>query len=329
VQGYNEHVLKLFLPALLLLLCISTSAQSAIDSDRDGLSDDFEQALLAKFRPTLMTSAHDCAVRPARFKSAAEPAPEIADGTIYGQVFPVSADRVEVHYYALWDKDCGRISHPLDAEHVAALVSFEGAESKALYWYAGAHERTVCDISSGARAKTIEAESHGPTIWAASGKHALYFKKEMCSHGCGADSCEDDTELAQAGPVINVGELETPANGALFVSSPKWLLSTKMDSDFSKEMIALIESSPGNAISTVRGRSTVRGTIQGSDTVYNSITDSAATATNHTGAALDTADTHAANSLGKARKSTGNALTKAWRFVTGKKKDETKTSEKK
>lgn len=322
-------MLKLLLPALLLFSCINASAQSSIDSDHDGLSDDFEQALLAKFRPTLMTSTHDCAVRPARFKSTADPTPEVADGTIYGQVFPLSADRVEVHYYALWDKDCGRISHPLDAEHVAALVAVEDGESKALYWYAGAHERTVCDISSGARARTIGAESHGPTIWAASGKHAFYFRKEMCSHGCGADSCDDDTELAQAASVINLGELKSPANGALFVSSPKWLLSTKMDSDFPQEMIALIEASPAEAISTVRGRSTIRGTIQGSDTIYNSITDGAATATNHTGAALDTANTHTSDSLGKAKKSTGNALTKAWRFVTAKKKDETTTSEEK
>jgi hypothetical protein len=285
----------------------------AVDADHDGLTDDVEQALLTKFRPTFMTSTHDCAVRPARFKSAAEPTPELVDGTIYGQVFPIGADRVEVHYYTLWEKDCGRISHPLDAEHVAALISTEGGEPKALYWYAGAHERTACDISSGTRAKTVNAESHGPTLWAAKGKHALYFKKEMCSHGCGADSCEDDAELTESSPVINVGELKSPANGALFVSSPKWLLSTKMDSDFPKEMIALIEKS--EAISTVRGRSTIRGTIQGSDMVYNNITDGAATATNHTGGAIDTANTHTTISLGKAKRATGNVLTRAWKSI--------------
>jgi hypothetical protein len=299
---------------LILALAFPAIAQSAVDSDHDSLSDEFEQTLLAKFRPTFMTSASDCAVRPARFKAAeADPTPVAADGTIYGQVFPISPDRVEVHYYTLWDKDCGRISHPLDAEHVAALVSIEGGEAKALYWYAGAHERTAGDISSGTRAKTVNAESHGPTMWAAKGKHALYFKKEMCSHGCGADSCEDDAELTESSPVINVGELKSPANGALFVSSPKWLLSTKMDSDFPKEMIALIEKS--EAISTVRGRSTIRGTIQGSDMVYNNITDGAATATNHTGGAIDTANTHTTISLGKAKRATGNFLTRAWKSV--------------
>jgi hypothetical protein len=311
--AYNLFVRVLLYIALLAFPLLSFAQAS--DSDHDGLNDDVEQALLTKFRPTFMTSTHDCAVRPARFKSAAEPTPELADGTIYGQVFPISPDRVEVHYYTLWDKDCGRISHPLDAEHVAALVSIEGGEAKALYWYAGAHERTACDISSGTRAKTVNAESHGPTMWAAKGKHALYFKKEMCSHGCGADSCEDDAELAQSGPVVNLGELKSPVNGALFVSSPKWLLSTKMDSDFSKEMIALIDASPADAIATVRGRSTIRGTIQGSDMVYNNITDGAATATNHTGGAIDTANTHTTISLGKAKRATGNFLTRAWKSV--------------
>jgi hypothetical protein len=270
-----------------------------------------------------MTSAHDCAVRPARFKPAtAEPTPLAADGTIYGQVFPVSEHRVEVHYYSLWDKDCGRISHPLDAEHVAALISTDDPEPKALYWYTGAHERTVCDISSGARASTVAAETHGPTIWSASGKHALYFKKEMCTHGCGADSCDDDRELAVAAAVINLGELHHPMNGSDFVTSTKWLLSTKMDSDFPAPLLALIDASPLDAISTVRGRSTVRGTIQGSGMVYDNISDSAATGAQHTGAALDTAQTHTANSLDKATKATGNALTRAWRFVFRHKSDQ-------
>jgi hypothetical protein len=311
--AYNLFVRVLLYIVLVVFPLLSFG--QAVDADHDGLTDDVEQALLTKFRPTFMTSTHDCAVRPARFKSAAEPTPELVDGTIYGQVFPIGADRVEVHYYTLWEKDCGRISHPLDAEHVAALISTEGGEPKALYWYAGAHERTACDISSGTRAKTVNAESHGPTLWAAKGKHALYFKKEMCSHGCGADSCEDDAELTESSPVINVGELKSPANGALFVSSPKWLLSTKMGSDFPKEMIALIEKSPAEAISTVRGRSTIRGTIQGSDMVYNNITDSAATATNHTGAAIDTANTHTTISLGKAKRATGNVLTRAWKSI--------------
>ena len=303
---------------LVVILAIANPAfsQVAVDSDHDGLSDEFEQALLAKFRPSFMTSAKDCAVRPARFKPAdANPTVLAVDGSIYGQVFPISSNRVEVHYYMLWDKDCGRISHPLDAEHVSALISMEGGDTKALYWYTGAHENTVCDISSGTRSPAIDAESKGPTIWSASGKHALYFKKEMCTHGCGADSCEDDVELAATADVVNLGELKSPVNGSLFVASPRWLLSTKMDTDFPPVVIGLIDATPADAISTLRGRSTIRGTIQGSDMVYDNIRDSASTGAKHTDAALDTANTHTSNSLEKAKAATGNFLTRAWRSV--------------
>jgi hypothetical protein len=314
-------MLKLLgLSMAILALALCGYAQAAVDSDRDGLSDEFEQALLAKFRPTFMTSTSDCAIKPARFKpGAADPTPAAIDGTIYGQVFSRADQRIEVHYYTLWDKDCGRISHPLDAEHVSALISNEGGELHALYWYTGAHEHTVCDISSGTRAQAVGATTKGPTVWSASGKHALYFKKEMCAHGCGADSCEDDKELASSGAVINLGELKTPANEAVFTASPRWLLSTKMDTDFPAQVITLIDATPADAISTLRGRSTVRGTIQGSGMVYDNISDSAATGAQHTEAALDTANTQAGNSLDKATKSTGNALTKAWHFVFRKK----------
>ena len=318
LQNYN---LKVRVLLLLLSLSLCAAAQT-VDSDHDGLSDSLEQTLLARFRPTFMTSAHDCAVRPARFKAdSANPEPIAADGTIYGQVFPAAEHRIEIHYYTLWDKDCGRVSHPLDAEHVSALISTEDADPKALYWYSSAHEKTVCDISSGTRAKSIDAETKGPVIWSATGKHALYFDKKMCSHGCGADSCEDDIELAATSPVINLGELNAPLNGSTFAASPKWLLASKMNTDFPAPMIAVIEAAPANSIATVRGRSTIRGTIQGSAVVYDNIADSASTASQHTGAALDTAQTHTTNSLDKATKSTGNALTRAWHFVTRQKPD--------
>src|SRR4051794_16029099 len=128
---------RLILVVLVFAVSLSACAQTPdVDSDHDGLSDEFEQSMLAKFRPRFMTSPSDCAVRPARFKpGTADPTPVAADGTIYGQVFPLSANRIEIHYYTLWDKDCGRLSHPLDAEHVAALVANEAGETKALYWY--------------------------------------------------------------------------------------------------------------------------------------------------------------------------------------------------
>ncbi len=303
---------------LALLLCVcSANAQTTdarpLDSDRDGLTDEFEQALLEQFRPTIMVSATDCATRPSRFKAGkADPEPVAADGTIYGQVFPVADSRIEIHYYTLWSRDCGRNSHPLDAEHVAALISnAAGGQWKALYWYAGAHENTVCDISSGARAEAVSAERQGPRVWSSSGKHALYLRKTMCDHGCGADSCDDDTELAQAGPVINLGERNAPANGSAWIASPKWPLADKMDSDFSAELVARLDATSGETVVTVRGTSSVRGTLRRADGVLQG----AATGTQHTGAALDTADDHTSSGLGKAAKATGRALVRAWKAV--------------
>src|SRR5436190_1600529 len=80
------------------------------------------------------------------------------NGTIYGQVFPrqglAMPDRfIEIHYFHLWTRDCGRAGHPLDVEHVSVLVHADREDSpatdwNATYWDAGAHENTVCDVSS-------------------------------------------------------------------------------------------------------------------------------------------------------------------------------------
>ncbi len=307
---------------LVLALCgapmtLAQGSLSTVDTDHDGISDEYEQAVLEKFRPTIMVDAHDCAAKPASF-AAGRHDPDVvsADGTVYGQVFPVSGDLVEVHYYTLWSRDCGRNSHALDAEHVSVLLAnAREQEPRALYWYAGAHENTVCDISSGARSEVVSAEYSGAKVWSSSGKHALYLRKEMCDHGCGADSCENDTELDRIGPIINVGELKAPANASFWIASPKWALSEKMDSDFPPDVRAQLATA-GNAVVTVRGRSPVRGTLRRGDSVLSGAT----AATEHTGAALGAADDHTSAGMGKAAKSTGGALKRAWKAVFGSKR---------
>ena len=134
----------------------TNAATQNTDTDRDGIPDEQEQALLERF--------------------------------------PVSESRIEIHYYTLWAKDCGRMKHPLDAEHVSVLLSMNSqGEPEEIYWYAGAHEQTSCDMSSGKRAESLTKRR--PVIWSSSGKHALYFRQDMCGHGCGADSCKDNVEL--------------------------------------------------------------------------------------------------------------------------------------
>ena len=307
--------------AAFFLLPSTARAQSEIpiDSDHDGLTDRLEQQLLEQFRPTFMIDAKDCAGLPARFQSdRVNPQPMAADGTIYGQVFPLSgSSNVEIHYYTFWEKDCGHNPHPFDVEHVSVIVSNPpGSAPKALYWYAGAHEDTLCDISSGARAEALGAEEHGPRVWSSTGKHALYLRKAMCGHGCGADSCADDVKLANGSDIINIGELNSPSNGALWVASSEWPLSGKMDSDFSPIMLSRIDAASAETVITLRGNSSFRGTIQVSETVL----DSTATGVQHTGAALDTANDHTAASLGKASRATGRSLRKAWNAVFGQQK---------
>src|ERR1039458_4615843 len=169
-----------------------------IDSDNDGMSDALEQALLIQFAPTFMVGRHDCSEIPAEFEPNMEaPTVKAENGTIYGQVFPAKSSTAalpvaEIHYYHLWRRDCGPHGHPLDTEHVSVLVSATQSPSaaakwKADYWYAGAHENTICDVSHLARAATLQATEHGAKVWISPGKHASYLNPALCQAGCAAD----------------------------------------------------------------------------------------------------------------------------------------------
>ena len=144
-------------------------------------SDAVEQALLSQFAPTFMVSRQECSSLPARFTSGVlAPTLQVENGTIYGEVFPVTSIgrselTAEIHFYHLWREDCGAHGHPLDAEHVSVLVRpsashLSAAGWKALYWYAAAHQNTVCDVSQITRASTIHAEERGATVWISAGK---------------------------------------------------------------------------------------------------------------------------------------------------------------
>src|SRR5262245_61803282 len=140
--------------ALLLVFCVLMFPLPAFaaddDHDKDGLPDDFEQELLVKFAPTFMLSVDECDDKPAEFMPGSSIPEVIAkNGTVYGQVFQTGTF-LEIHYYHLWSRDCGRLKHALDVEHVSALVEADGL--KARYWYAAAHENTLCNASTGASA---------------------------------------------------------------------------------------------------------------------------------------------------------------------------------
>lgn len=310
----------------LVLCCHSLFAQQRVsaasshtDSDHDGLSDALEQKLLTQFMPRFMIGRRDCSIRPAEFKAnSLIPEAQADNGTIYGQAFPAKtagdhAPLVELHYYHLWRTDCGRHGHPLDTEHVAVLIQASdphigSTEWKALYWYAAAHENTVCDVSQIARASTLNAEDHGATVWISPGKHASYLNGALCQSGCGADRCQRMTELVPA-KLINLGEPGFPMNGSVFVSSKAWPLLYKMShSNFPAAPIARLNQLPMTDIAWFNpGRHPVQGIIARSSSTEQAL----ATSGSDTTAAISVASSSTGNALSGASDSTSVALSDA------------------
>lgn len=323
----------LFLLVGLLLIGAHAPSQTAAapDSDRDGLSDALEESLLQAFRPTLMVSSDDCSALPARFAPGmAVPTVVRDDGTLYGQAFPRRRKQgeprqVELHFYHLWRKDCGRMGHALDAEHVAVLLqAAAGTEPDradawtATYWYAAAHEDTVCDASQLTRAETLHATDHGATVWVSSGKHASFLNGELCHHGCGGDVCLQ-SRAVPALPVINLGEALHPMNGAAWIASRQWPLKQKLlRSDFLPDRVARLNRLLASDIAWANparrpaqaailgGNAAVDGTLRGGQATSSALASSGYS----TDTALSVASDKTFNALGTAGHSTARALGK-------------------
>ncbi len=305
-----------FLFALSIGLAQEIALNATEDSDHDGLSDALENALLAQFAPQFMVSADDCSGRPAAFVPFQElPVVQTENGTIYGQVFPRAghADQVEVHYYHLWRVDCGEMKHNLDTEHVSALLVRDQASNwKALYWYAAAHEDTVCDASQIARAATVDAEERGPRVWISRGKHASFLSDAICAHGCGGDNCRETAPLAVA-KLINLGEMSAPMSGAIWIDSPEWPLAAKMSrSDFPEDRMARVDQLSPTSIAWANPD---KRPMQAAIHAGNNTLGGMATGQRSTSMALDLADADTESSLRRASGSTGSGLTKAFRGV--------------
>jgi len=296
-------------------------SQSQIDSDQDGMSDALEQALLIQFAPAFMVAQNDCSEIPAEFEPDRKtPTVRAENGTIYGQVYPAKSSSgdlptAEIHYYHLWKRDCGPHGHPLDTEHVAVLVSASdshpgSARWKAIYWYAAAHENTVCDVSQITRASTIHAEEHGAKVWISPGKHASYLNETLCQAGCGADKCVDMMALPP-GKVVNLGETGHPMNGSVFIASSEWPLMDKMsNTNFPPEPIARLNRLPETDIAWFNaGKHPAQRTIA----VSNSTGQAIASGDHRTTAALSRAGTSTDTAISVAQDNTGNALEQSYK----------------
>lgn len=234
------------LAIVMLLLC--APAATAQDLDRDSLDDAFEQALLERFAPVFYLSAGECDALPASFvPGTAHPMLAAKDGTIHARAFPAVGGGIELQYFHLWARDCGRNGHDLDAEHVSALLERQpGGEWTARLWYAAAHEDTICDQSSGARASVLGAVTAGPSVYISRGKHASYLDAGQCARGCGGDACPLGRPL-QVRRLVNIGEPGAPLNGATWMASARWSLGAKLGSDFNADVRASLdrETAPG------------------------------------------------------------------------------------
>jgi hypothetical protein len=287
------------------------------------LSDVVEQALLVQFEPEFFIGRQDCSNIPAEFaENVVRPTVEQEDGMIYGQAFlsklsTKDAPVAELHFYHLWRRDCGEHGHPLDTEHVAVLVSGSSADLAsahwhALYWYAAAHENTVCDVSQIARASTLEAVDHGAKVWISPGKHASYLNERLCQGGCGADRCEEMVPLA-AGRIVNLGEVGHPMNESVFIASKEWPLAGKMTAtNFPAEPIARLNAMPDTDIAWFNaGRHPAQKAIAVSASTGGAIANSGADTT----AAINLAGDSTDNALEKSYRKTKHALGKSARAV--------------
>jgi hypothetical protein len=278
----------------LIVLCLAAAVPAAgQDLDRDGVPDQLEQALLERFAPTLLLARGECDGAPASFVPfQSQPLVSAKNGTVYGQAFAVESGeggaRIELHFFHLWARDCGRLGHDLDAEHVSALVKAASPDAPpgawvAELWYAAAHEGSACDASSGAPARALGAEASGPRVFVSKGKHASYFDRGQCKWGCGGDQCGDDRAIV-ARTVINIGERGAPLNGALWVHSARWPLASKLGSDFDPALRARLEAGDRVIPLMLRWRGPQAPVLAG-----DSALDGLGTASTHTKGALRTA----------------------------------------
>lgn len=288
----------------LFLLPLASAQTASVDNDHDGMADALEAVLLEQFRPSFMISNDECDVLPAEISSGvALPRVLARNGTIYGQATPHAQGEVELHYFHLWSRDCGSHGHPGDVEHVSALIARQKDGSwQAQYWYAAAHEQTVCERSMFAHAAELHALNKGPAVWISAGKHASYFSGELCNGGCGGDSCRA-ARSAPVLPIVNLGEPGAPLSGAVWTSSSSslWPLAAKMSSDFNQNVMAQLQTIP--ATGPVRISSSTPGmqrTIAVSNTTFGS---------------LELAQGQTDNGLETAKRKTSNALQRSYRVV--------------
>lgn len=326
----------MFTRALLLCVVAGSAVGADIDTDRDSLPDQFEQALLERFAPRFRISGRDCDVAPAEFLPAVPyPHATARNGTVYGQIFPVRREDtagsfMEIHFYHLWSRDCGLTAHALDVEAVYGLLRAEGDERSpgawpAEYWVAAAHEGTLCDMSNGARAQAIAAADREPDVWVSLGKHASYLSFRLCSRGCGNEMC-DDAQPMRIAKLVNLGEPGQPMSGAVWSRSASWLLASKMTPRYTSALLSRMPAGDEVALVPKReGPRGTRGTVRVAGLTYGFLVSADESAgagfdAGVTGAAagVDASGNSVAHGITTASSAVGSSLKRVFRAVAPK-----------
>jgi hypothetical protein len=274
-----------------------------------------EQQLIVRFAPEWRILAEECDQQPAEFTAGRRhPVVAVRNGTLYARVFPAGQDgrRVEIQYFHLWSRDCGAMPHQFDIEHVSTFVEAPrpGAaapEWQARYWYAAAHEGTVCDRSHAALAEVLKASGGGARVSISKGKHASFLQESLCAWGCGGDRC-DRTQPFTPVRILNLGEPGHPLNGALWIDSPAWSLAAKLKSDFPEALLARLEA---GRVTAIAGKDPVLLTTQAVALGVSTAAGAVGSSNRRTADALDQAGGSTGQALGKSAEAVGESLAKS------------------
>lgn len=209
---------------------IAARCDGCKDDDRDGLNDEWEDAVLAKMTP-LVTFDEDEPLMKSDNRDAFA-----AIGRVFAS--PESRDRVVVSVVLLYARDYGAANpvcfnahdHAGDAERAAIELEITGggsAVSRAAY--TTGHEGTEDDQTTIVRdgeQKRLEDVGGRWRVYSSQKKHATYMTKEHCesarfhkwthqfcaSEDCAPDKMSDDDKarFTRLPKVLNVGEPDAP-----------------------------------------------------------------------------------------------------------------------
>ncbi len=178
-------------------------AGSFVDGDLDGLDDDFERTVAARYLPVLSLHPQDACPR-GGLVYRLRPHPMDPDGGLLAATFSF-----------LFERDCGLTSHPGDNEAFGVTIDpSQPPERGVTVLRAISHQGTLCQrittcgTCGGLSACERMTPTDSPTLYSSKDKHAGYVSLS----GCGTLTCLDTCAMGRRTgvPLVNVGEPAAP-----------------------------------------------------------------------------------------------------------------------